>query len=351
MSLGEAITTARCARGLTQKVLSARLGITQAALSRHENDLREPSEERLKEIASALGVTSGLLLRAGRMRGAIAVGAHMRRRATARPTVWRRLEAQLNLHRLHARRILEHVDLYADLTIPWFDPFAFDPVTAARLLRAEWGLPVGPVRDLTGWIEKTGCLIFESDFGTGRVDGLSQWVDPYPVIMLNSTAPTDRRRLKLAHELGHLCLHSQGVPDDYESDATSFAAEFLMPAEVIRPQLRNVTTGRLHDLKRYWGVSMQSLIERGFHLGVIPAKQRTYLYKRFSALGWRTHEPVSDELPPERARLVSDIGQAMLERGLTASEISAITGYAPESSDNPFLNSGPRLRIVRARPE
>jgi len=280
------------------------------------------------------------------MRGAIATGAHMRRRATARPTVWRRLEAQLNLHRLHARRILEHVDLRAHLTIPWFDPFDFDPVTAARLLRAEWGMPVGPVRDLTGWIEDAGCLIFESDFGTTRVDGLSQWDDLHPVIMLNSTAPTDRRRLTLAHELGHLCLHSHGVPDDHEEDATTFAAELLMPAEIIRPQLRNVTTGRLHDLKRHWGVSMQALIERGYRLGVIPAKQRTNLYKRFSALGWRTHEPISDELAPERPRLVSDIGRAMLDSGLTASEISAITGYAPEVSDNPFLNFGQRLRIV-----
>ena len=288
MSLGDAIATARRARGLTQKELAGRLGLTQAALSRYENDLREPAEDALDGIASALGVTADLLHKAGRMSGALAVGAHMRRRATARPTAWRRLEAQLNLYRLHSRHLLDHVDLHSDLSIPWFDPFDFDPATSARLLRAEWRMPAGPVRDLTGWMESAGCLIFESDFGTTRVDGLSQWNDPYPVVMLNTAAPTDRRRLTLAHELGHLCMHSRGVPDDLEGDATTFAAELLMPEEVIRPQLRNITTGRLHDLKRLWGVSMQALIERGYHLGVVPAKQRTYLYKRFSALGWRT---------------------------------------------------------------
>ena len=439
MSLGEAIATARRAGGLTQKDLAGRLGITQAALSRHENDLREPTDRMLEEIATALGVTAELLRKAKRMEGALAAGAHMRRRATARPTVWRRLEAQLNLHRLHSAHLLDEVDLQAELTLPWFDPFDVYPAAAARLLRAGWRLPAGPVRDLVGWMEAAGCLVFDSDFGTRRVDGLSQWGDnpypvvmlnqalptdrrrltlahelghlclhsqgvpddyeadaaaarllragwrlpagpvrdlvgwmeaagclvfdsdfgtrrvdglsqwgdnPYPVVMLNQALPTDRRRLTLAHELGHLCLHSQGVPDDYEADAAAFAAEFLMPAEVIRPQLRNLTTGRLHDLKRYWGVSMQALIERGYHLGVVAAKQRTNLYKRFSALGWRTHEPVSDELAPEKPRLVSDIGRAMLDRGLTESEIAAISGYAADKSDNPFLSGGTRLRVV-----
>ena len=346
MGLGEAIATGRRARGLAQIQFAEQLGLTQAAVSRYENDLRDPSGTLLEELASALGVTVELLRSAGRMEGALAVGAHMRRRATARPTVWRRLEAQLNLARLHCQQLADRIDLDTDLTIPWFDPFEFDPATAARLLRAEWRMPAGPVRDLIGWMEAAGCFVLESDFGTRRVDGLSQWARTYSVIMINATAPTDRKRLTLAHELGHLCLHSQGVPDDVEFDATAFASEFLMPSEVIRPQLRNLTTGRLHDLKRFWGVSMQALIERAYHLGTLTAKQRTYLYKRFSALGWRTHEPVSDELAPERPRLLADIGRELLDRGFTPQEIAAMSGYAANTADNPFLSQGQHLRVV-----
>ncbi len=76
-----------------------------------------------------------------------------------------------------------------------------------------------------------------------------------------------------------------------------------MPADTIRPQLRNLTTGKLHDLKRAWGVSMQALTERAYRLGAIRASERTNLYKTFSRLGWRTHEPVSDELTPEHPQL------------------------------------------------
>ena len=346
MSLGEAIATARRARGLTQAALSEQLGITQAALSRYEHNLREPTKSVLGDIASALGLTPDLLDHADRMQGALAVGAHMRRRATAKATAWRRLEAQLNLYRLHAQRLFDEVDLHVELTVPWFDPFEYDPSTAARLLRMQWHMPSGPVRDLTRWMEAAGCLIIVADFGTSRIDGLSQWSEGQPVIMLNSTPPTDRYRLTLAHELGHLCLHSQGVPDDVESDATTFAAEFLMPADTIRPQLRNLTTGKLHDLKRHWGVSMQALIERAYRLRTISATQRTSLYKKFSRLGWRTHEPVSDELAPEYPRLAAQIGQAMLARGLTQDEVAAIAGFAPEAPHNPFIHSPSHLHLL-----
>ena len=51
MSLGEAIATARRARGLTQADLADDLGITQAALSRYENELRQPTDGDLERIA------------------------------------------------------------------------------------------------------------------------------------------------------------------------------------------------------------------------------------------------------------------------------------------------------------
>ena len=117
------------------------------------------------------------------------------------------------------------------------------------MVRMQWRMPIGPVRGLVRWLEAAGCLVIEEDFGTTHVDGLSQWIDDHPIVLLNSAAPTDRKRLTVAHELGHLTLHSRDISDDVEGDANAFAAEFLMPSETIRPQLRKLTTGRLHDLK------------------------------------------------------------------------------------------------------
>ena len=54
--IGDVILTARRAAGLTQEELAARLGITQAALSRYENDLREPDDEAIAKISEDLPV-------------------------------------------------------------------------------------------------------------------------------------------------------------------------------------------------------------------------------------------------------------------------------------------------------
>lgn len=344
--LGEAIATARRSRGLTQPEVAELAGITQAALSRYENDQRTPEPEVLERLAAALGVTVELLEGAGRTRGAMAVDAHMRRRKTAKPTIWRRLEARLNMLRLHTRHLFEEVSLQAEQIIPQFDPVDTTPADAARLTRMQWRMPSGPVRDLTAWVEAAGCVIIEEDFDTTRVDGLSQWIGDYPVVMLNVNSPTDRKRLTLAHELGHLCLHSVEITEDVEGDANAFAAEFLMPAETIRPHLRNLTVGRLYDLKREWGVSMQAIIERAYHLKVMTPTQRTAFYKRFSAMGWRTTEPISDELPREQPRLARAIGDTMAAKGLTPSEIAKLAGFPETVEDHPFRPSGSHLRAV-----
>lgn len=347
IELGEALRVARRANGITQAELAERAGITQAALSRYENDLREPSQETIETFAGALGITPELLTSGQRIKGAMAVDAHMRRRATAPATVWRRLEARLNMHRLHTRRLMDEVAIVAEQSIPQLDPLDIDPAAAARIVRMQWRLPVGAVHGLVRWMEAAGCIVIEEDFGTTRVDGMSQWIDDYPVVLINNRLPIDRKRLTLAHELGHLVLHSAEFTDDPEGEANQFAAEFLMPAEVIRPELRGLTMGKLHDLKRAWMVSMQALIERAWSLKLITAAERTRFYKQFSGRGWRKREPLSELLPPEGPALAGNIGAALAARGLSDLEIAHICGYAEVSGDNPFQPPRQRLRAVR----
>lgn len=333
--IGEVLATARRARGLTQEELAQRAEVTQAALSRYEHDLRTPEPEVLPRIARALGVTPELLERGGRIEGGIAVGAHMRRRATAKATVWRELEAKLNMLRLHMAQLMDEVSIRTDRQVPTFDPIDVEPEAAARMLRAQWRMPVGPVHALSTWLDAAGVLVRQQDFGpSSRVDGLSQWSGAYPVVLINSAAPTDRKRLTLAHELGHLVLHSVHLDDEVEGQANRFAAELLMPEDEIKPMLRaRLTLDRLAELKRYWGVSMQALIERANTLGTLAPAQRTSLYKLLSSRGMRTHEPLSDELTPEEPKLAQHIADSLRSRGLSEGEIARLTGFAsPEDN-------------------
>lgn len=346
-NIGEVLTTARRASGLTQEELSNAVGIMQATLSRYENGLREPDEETLAALARALGVTPRFIHHAGRVRGAMGVDAHMRRRGTAPATIWKRLEARLNMYRMHASLMAEEISIRAQHVVPTFDPLDTTPDDAARLVRMQWGLPVGPVKNLIGWLEAAGCLIIEEDFKTTRVDGMSQWVGGQPVMFINSEAPTDRKRLTLAHELGHLVLHASEVVEEMEDQANAFAAEFLMPLEVIRPQLRNLKAPQLLNLKREWGVSMAALIERAYRAGVMTPAQRTSMYKMFGARGWRTREPVSEELVPEVPRLADAISEALSSRGLSPEEIAAIAGFGSADENRLLRTTGrPGLRVI-----
>ncbi len=344
--LGEVLEVARRARGLTQTQLAELTGVTQAALSRYESGMREPEPDVARRLAAALGVTTDLLEHAGRAHQGMAMEAHMRRRATAPPGIWKRLEAELNMLRFHSGRLFEQVALRAVQHIPSFDPFDVTPSTAARMVRMQWRMPIGPIRGLTRWLESAGCLVIARDFDTARVDGLSQWAGTHPVMLLNRRSPTDRLRLTMAHELGHLVLHSEHVGDDVESEATEFAAEFLMPADLILPSLRNLRIGQLGDLKQYWGVSMQALIERAFGLGLLSPTQRTTMYKTFSARGWRTVEPYGDRIPAESPALAESVGTEMAASGLSLAEIAAMAGFATEADNTVFRPTGGHLHLV-----
>lgn len=345
-SLGEVIVTGRVAAGMTQEELANAIGVTQAAMSRYENDLREPEPETVERIADALGVTTRFLERTSRPAAALAVDAHMRRRATAKPTVWRQMEAQLNMLRMHSDFLREEVALASSLTMPGFDPFTTDPADAARMTRSQWQMPSGPARSIVRWIEAAGSVVLMTDLGNRRVDGLSQWTADHPVIVVNSANPTDRIRWTLAHEVGHLVLHREDTTDDMEREADAFAAEFLMPELLVRPELANLTLGKAVDLKRQWGVSVAALIQRAHQLGVLTDARRTSLFKQLSARGWRVREPASDEIAPERTELLDHIATHLRERGLDDHEVAHMAGY--RSSDrNRLMPGSPRLRAVR----
>jgi Zn-dependent peptidase ImmA (M78 family)/DNA-binding XRE family transcriptional regulator len=344
---GDVLAIARKARGMTQAEVAEAVGVTQVAINRYEAGERDPDETIVAGLAATLGVTHRLLRHGDRFRGALAMDAHMRRQKTTKASLWRRLEARLNLLRVHSSFLFEEVSLRSEQQVPTFDSEYTRPEDAARLVRAQWRLPIGPVTNMTRWLESAGCLVFEEDFGTQRVDGVSQWVGDHPVILINAALVTDRKRLTLGHELGHLVLHSTEPSEDMESQANTFASEFLMPEAVIRSELRRVDLGTLIELKREWGVSIQALYERAYRMGLVTASARSMFYKSLNARGWKTQEPASSAIPAERPELLTHIGDALKAKGLTDEQMAEVAGFAI-ASENPFqpARSGLRLHLV-----
>lgn len=345
--IGDALLVLRQAQGITQEELVERVdaNMTQAALSRYENNLREPDDQAIAVLAQALGVTPEFLTYRFHMFGAVAADVHMRRRRTARATDWKRVEAELNVFRMHSSYLLNRIPLQSQNQLVSIDPADSTPEDAADIVRAAWRMPIGPVRSLYRWVEAAGIFVAEDDFGTSKIDGLSQWAGDHAVILVNSVQSTDRKRLTVAHEVGHLVMHGDYVADDIEAQANAFAAEFLMPKVVISPELNRLSLGKLSDLKAQWGVSMQALYERAYALGKVDSEARRKFYRMMAARGWKTKEPCSERIPPEKPVLAESIGARLSQAGLTSEEISKLVGVV-STVRSPFIPEPQRPRLM-----
>lgn len=341
----DAILVLRRAAGLTQEELAARLGITQTTLSRYEHGLRAPDDATLERLGEVLGVTADLLRHGFRMRGATGADFHMRRPRTAKPAEWKRVEARVNRLRMHSTYLLERVPLRPQNDLVQVDPDVHGPEEAALVLRTAWRMPVGPVRNLVRWVESAGIVVVEEEFGTRRIDGVSQWAGDHAVVVLNITSPTDRKRWTTAHELAHLVLHNRYVDLDMEEHAERFAAELLMPAVVVRPQLRSLTPGKLIDLKVLWGVPLTAVLDRALALGAVTASEHRGLLRAVAEKGWRTREPGGDLIAAETPELAASVGRRLDDAGLTHDEVLALVG-AREGHGEPFVAPSRCLRSV-----
>ena len=61
-SIGDRIVNLRKELNLSQKELAEKVGITEASLSRYENDLREPKAEIITRLSNALNCSTDYLL-------------------------------------------------------------------------------------------------------------------------------------------------------------------------------------------------------------------------------------------------------------------------------------------------
>jgi Zn-dependent peptidase ImmA (M78 family) len=191
----------------------------------------------------------------------------------------------------------------------------------AAQVRAQAGLPNGPIPNLTELLERLGVLIVVRDLGSRRLDAVGQWPEGRrPLFLVNSAAPADRRRFTSAHELGHAVLHTAPT-DDHEQEADAFAAALLMPAEDGHKVLHDIDLPSLARLKAAWGMSMAALLRRAHDLGHVNDYRYRQLNMELAAAGYRTSEPV--ELAPERPTTITDVIKRLQSAGQTVADLAA----------------------------
>jgi Zn-dependent peptidase ImmA (M78 family)/transcriptional regulator with XRE-family HTH domain len=298
---------ARQYRGKSQAEVAQRAGLTQGHYSRVENGLlpNGPSEDTVRRIAEVLRFPPGFFSQSDRIYGLpLSVHPMHRKKADVGERALQQLHAELNIRLMHIRRLLSAIELEPEWKFPTIDvDEGGGPEKIAATLRQTWALPPGPIVNLTDCVERAGVLVIWCRF-EANVDGVKfQAPDLPPCIFLNSRAPADRMRFSLAHECGHLVMHT--VPtDDIENEAHAFARCLLMPErDIKRHFIDGVTIERLLRLKSYWRVSAQALLFRAREIDCITKNQSDYLWRIISSRGWRTREPADTDFPYETPTL------------------------------------------------
>jgi Zn-dependent peptidase ImmA (M78 family)/DNA-binding XRE family transcriptional regulator len=301
---------ARGLRGMTQSEAAGAAGVTQAMLSKVENGLMQPSAELAAGIARALNLPVDFFYQRERVHGFPHFHHRKRARLGAKPL--NKIHAYINIERQRIARLLRSYNPHRVRTIPQLDleSKGLTPTDAARLVREYWLMPRGPIENLTGWIEEAGGMVSFCDFGTKLLDGISFRAEGLPpIFVMNSEAPSDRYRHSLAHELGHMVMHSEPTTNDaaMEDEANEFAAAFLMPAQEIRPYLLPPSVEKFARVKPLWKVSIKSLIYRAHTLRLITEYQFKTFNIQYNKAGYSRGEPfqIGKEEPSSIVNLIN----------------------------------------------
>lgn len=345
----EMLIVARESRGLTQSQLASKASIPQSSISKFENGILELTGERLAKIAAALDYPVHFFFRSEQIYGFRSPCFYHRKRVSLPIHKLKEIQARMNVLRFQAMAILQGIEIETAIGFQRLDIDDYGPPDRiAALVRANWHLPLGPVRNLVHAVEAAGGLVVRASLGTRKLDAVSHWaVGQRPLFFLNDDLPDERLRFTLAHEIGHVVMHATTTPDQ-EEEADRFAAEFLMPAEEVRPDLHDLTLARARELKPYWRVSMAAIIKRAYDLDQITYRQYRRLFTQLSQLGYRTNEP--GQLPREEPSILNEaINVHLNDHGYSVSELARSAGVHEREFRTLFLpEERQRLTLVSA---
>lgn len=263
--IGARIRRAREAHSVSQLELGEALELSQAAISNVENGTRPLRVDELITISRVLGEDPDYFLAPMReQRGPVGV--------TLRAQV-----ADLPLPE------------FADAINAFLDEIEEAPFPTLKIT-VEASTPEQGANELLRLLKRTRPPI--DVLAIARDLGVAVFVRPFPsalsalllrhgenaFIGINSHQAPVRQRFSLAHELGHFILHHKvhhfidyGVPQAVEGEqpgyhwqqeraANQFAAELLMPAELLKDDARTTALSRL---ARRYDVSQEAM---GFRL-------------------------------------------------------------------------------------
>lgn len=285
---------------LANKLQAEQISISKQALHKYEKGEAIPDTQMLLQLSRVLGVRLDFFFQ----RHTVELSTPEYRKLSKLPV--KEQERITAITRFAVSRYLE-LESLLDLNTPFINPLANFPEinelaeveVAANHVRTQWNWGTGPLYNVLELLEDqhVKMILLQSE---DSFDGMKAWVNDQQiaVIALNSVRlnSPDRLRFTALHELGHLLLPINHLPEkERERMCNRFAAAMLLPESTAKMEF-GAKRNRLHlqelaDLKKQYGISMQALAFRANDLGIITDSYLKQFIFMFYQHGWRQTEP------------------------------------------------------------
>lgn len=338
MFYGKNLQLVRMLHGLSRKELGERLHVSEQSIWQFEKQMTEPSFENVLQLKNRLQVRSAFFFEPF----------SISKTFPGNNVAYRKADAA---SRKKTNSEVVYLNFAAEV-IYYLESFLNTPPTTLIALRkkiigcssgeltnekieraaavARVFLKVQPDNaNLLLELERSGIHVLEKSVG-GKADAYSAWsTQNVPVIVLGIKKSAVRRNFDLAHELGHLLLHShidfleleKNELTQIEREADYFASCFLLPSSVLAKDLKEIKRISNPDsyisLKSKYHVSIQALEMRAYKLGFLTPKQHSYFYRQISVKNYKFEEPLDREIILKRPGKIRSIFRLILENHLT----------------------------------
>lgn len=337
MFYGKNLQIVRMLHGLSRKELGERLNVSEQSIWQFEKEMIDPSFENILQMKEILQVKSSFFFEEFPVKKTFCENNVAYRKADISSRKKTNSEVvYLNV----ASKVIHYLESFLNVPPNMLLEFrkksssiVFDEITnekiefVANLARKFLELKNDNSNILLS-LERAGIYVLEKNVG-GKADAYSAWsTEDVPVIVLGIKKSAVRRNFDLAHELGHLLLHSyvdfslldKDERQQVEREADYFASCFLLPTEVIQEDLKKIKKISNPDsyisLKTKYNVSIQALEMKAYKLGCLSPKQHSYFYRQLAIKNYRLEEPLDREISLKRPGKIRSIFNLVLTNKL-----------------------------------
>ena len=279
--LGHRVALARQRAGLTQSDLAQAIGVNRSVLAKMEIGSRRLTALELAQVAQALDERIEWFVEEAPP--AIVSHRNVTDPGEPSPRIDNEVERRARAVEFVARHDTEFQD---QVSQPPVFPMPKDKEEAEELAREArdiLGVPRSdPLNDLGTKVVRAGLLPFVIDMGIDAADAAGVLLDHGAVAVVNGALRVGRRRLSLAHELGHLLVADEYTidwridgslnRDSRERLMDLFARSLLLPSE------------SLHERWASWGGET----DQGFRAATV--RTASHFRVDMSTLARRLHE-------------------------------------------------------------